>query len=122
MAKLQWDPSAKKAILRQGMVENLKDLLFSYNCPDDWAQYIRLLQHLNSKLRQNEAEMRKETTNTPSRATPSSSSSAASSSTTHITSNLTYLGLASMDLSAATKQAEQKRIYQERQSGGLCTY
>ena len=27
-----------------------------------------------------------------------------------------------MDLSAALKEAERERIYQERQSGGLCTY
>ena len=27
-----------------------------------------------------------------------------------------------MDLSAAQKQAERERIYQERQCGGLCTY
>ena len=27
-----------------------------------------------------------------------------------------------MDLSAAQKQAEGERIYQERRSGGLCTY
>ena len=27
-----------------------------------------------------------------------------------------------MDLSAAQKQAERERIYQERRSGGLCTY
>ena len=35
MMELQWDPSAKKAALRQGMAGNLKDLLFSYDCPDD---------------------------------------------------------------------------------------
>ena len=43
MAKLKWDPSAKKAALRQGMAGNLKDLLLSYDCPDDWPSYIRLL-------------------------------------------------------------------------------
>ena len=35
MAELQWDPSAKKAALCQGMAGNLKDLLLSYDCPDD---------------------------------------------------------------------------------------
>ena len=94
MAELQVDPSAKKATLRQGMAGNLKDLILSYECPDDWVSYIRLLQRLNSKLRLREAEKKKETTNTPSKATPSMSSPATSSSTTHITSNLTYLGLA----------------------------
>ena len=34
MAELKWDPSAKKAALRQGMAGNLKDLLLSYDCPD----------------------------------------------------------------------------------------
>ena len=121
MAELKWDPSAKMAPLRQGMAGNLKDLLLSYDCPDDWPSYIRLLQRLNSKLRQSEAEKKKETTNTPSRATLSSSS-ATSSSTPHIISNPSYLGPAPMDLSAAQKQAERERIYQERCSRGLCTY
>ena len=40
MAELKWDPSAKKAALRQGMAGNLTDLLLSYDCPDDWTQYI----------------------------------------------------------------------------------
>ena len=35
MAELRWDLSAKKAALRQGMAGNLKDLLLSYDCPDD---------------------------------------------------------------------------------------
>ena len=35
MAELEWDPSAKKAALRQGMAGNLKDLLLAYDCPDD---------------------------------------------------------------------------------------
>ena len=68
MAELKWDPSAKKAALRQGMAWNLKDLLLSYDCPDDWPSYVWLLQPLDSKLRQCEAEKRKETTNMPSRA------------------------------------------------------
>ena len=123
MAKLKWDPSAKKNALRQGMAGNLTDLLLSYNCPDDWPWYIRLLQRLDSKLRQREAEKKKETTNKPSRATPSSSPSMATPSpTAHVTSNPAYLGPAPMDLSAAEKQAERERIYQERRSGGLCTY
>ena len=87
------------------MAGNLKDLLLSYYCPDDWPSYIRLLQRVDSKLRQREAEKKKETTNMPSRTTPSSSS-ATSSPTTHITSNPTYLSPALMDLSAAQKPAE----------------
>ena len=114
MAELKCDPSAKKAALRQGMAEDLKDLLLSYHCPKDWASYIRRLQRLDSKLRQHEAEKKKETTNTPSKAAPSSSSPAVPSSTTHITSNLTYLGLASMDLPAGQKRTERQRIYRER--------
>ena len=102
MAELKWDPSDKKAALRQGMAGNPKYLLLSWDSPDDWPSYIRLLQLLDSKLRQREAEKMKETTNTPSRATPSSSS-ATSSSNPHITTNPTYLGPASMDLSAAQK-------------------
>ena len=121
LAELRWDPSAKKAALCQGMVENLKHLLLTYDCPTDWASYIRLLQRLNFKLQQCKAETRKETTNTPSKYPPSSSSPAIPSSTSHITSNLTYFGPALMDLSAVQKQAEQKRIYHQRQSGGLCT-
>ena len=35
MAELKWDPSAKKAALRQGMAGNFKDLLLSYDCLDD---------------------------------------------------------------------------------------
>ena len=35
MAELKWDPSAKKAALRQGMAGNLMNLLLSYDCPDD---------------------------------------------------------------------------------------
>ena len=105
------------------MAGNLKDLLLSYDCPDDWPLYIQLLQRLDSKLRQREAEKKKETTNTPSRATQSSSSSMATPSpTVHVTSNPAHLGPASMDLSAAQKQAERECIYQERRSGGLCTY
>ena len=50
------------------------------------------------------------------------SSSATPSSTPHITSNPTYLSAAPIDISAAQKQAERERIYQERRSGGLCTY
>ena len=123
MAELKWDPSAKKAALHQGMAENRKDLLLSYDCPDDGPSYIQLLQRLVYTLRQCEAEKRKETTNTPSRATPSSSSSLATPSlTAHVTSNPAYLGPAPIDLSAAQKQAERERIYQERRSGGLCTY
>ena len=37
MAELQWDPSPKKAALRQGMAGSLKDLLLSYDYTDDWA-------------------------------------------------------------------------------------
>ena len=88
------------AALRQGMAGNLKDLLLSFDCPDDWPSYIWLLQSPDFKLRQRKAEKKKETTNMPSRAIPSSSS-ATLSSTTHITSNPTYLGPAPMDLSAA---------------------
>ena len=113
MAELKWDPSAKKAALRQGMAGNPNDLLLSYNCPDDLSSYIWLPQHIDSKLQQCEAEKKKETTNMPSRATPSSSS-AMPSPTPHITSNLTYVGPALMDLSAAQKQAERECIYQER--------
>ena len=102
------------------MTGNLKDLLLSYYCPDDWNQYIQLLQRLNSKLRHRDAEKKKETTHTPNRNTPAAPSlSTTPSSTTHITSNLTYHGPAPMDLSAAQKQAEQECIYQERRSGGL---
>ena len=32
------------------MAGNLKDLLLSYDCPDHWVQYIRLLQRLDFKL------------------------------------------------------------------------
>ena len=35
IAELKWVPSAKKAALRQEMAGNLKDLLLSYDCPDD---------------------------------------------------------------------------------------
>ena len=117
MAELKWDPSAKKAAIRQGMTGNLKDLLRSYDCPEDWASYIRLLQHLDSKLWQHEAEKKKESTNTPSKAAPLSSSPAVPSLTTHITSNPTYLGPAPMDLlqprnrpngSASTRNSEAK--------------
>ena len=121
LAELQWDPSAKKAALRQGIVENLKDLLLLYDCPDDWSPYIRLLQRFDSKLQQREAEQNKETTNMSSKTTLSTSS-AAPSSTTHITSNPAYLGPAPMGLSAAQKQAEREHYYQDRRSGGLCTY
>ena len=121
MAELKWDPSAQMAALRQGMAGNRKDLLLSYNCADDWPSYIQLLQRLDSKLRQHEAEKKKETTNTLRRATPSASL-ATPSPTPHITSNPTYLGLALMDLLAAQKETEQERIYQERRSGGLYTY
>ena len=106
MAELQWDSSAKKAALRRGMAGNLTDLLLSYDCPDDWPSYIHRLQRLDSKLRQREADKKKEITNTSSRTT--TSSSATPSSTPHITSNPAYLGPAPMDLSAAQKQAEQK--------------
>ena len=123
MAKLKWDPSAKKAALRQGMGGNLKDLLLSYDCPDEWPSNIRLLQRRNSKFRQCQVEKKKETTNTPSRATPSLSSSLATPSpTTHVTSNPAYLGPAPIDPLAAQKQAERERINLERWSGGLCTY
>ena len=121
MAELLWDSLAKKAALRQGMAGNLKEFLLSYDCPDDWASYIRLLQRLDFKLWQCEAEKRKETTNTPNKPPPSSSSTATPSSTTHITSNLTYLGPAPLHLSAAQEQAERERIYRERQSGSLFT-
>ena len=66
-------------------------------------------------------EKKKEITNMPSQATLSSSS-ATLSSTLHITSKPSYLGPAPMDLSAAQNQTERDRIYQERQSGGLCPY
>ena len=122
MAELQWNPSATKAALLQRMAGNLKEILLSYDCPNDWSVYIRLLPRLDSKLCQREVEMKKKTTDTSRRAIPSSSSPAAPSSTTHITSNPTYLDSAPMDLSAAQKQAEPERIYQERQRGGLCTY
>ena len=102
------------------MAGNLKDLLLSYDCPDDWPSYIRLLQCLNSKLRQCETEKRKSTTNTPSRATLSSL--ATQSTTAHVTSNPAYLGPAPMNFSAAQKQAARERIDQERRSRGLCTY
>ena len=36
LAEFKWDPSAKMAALRQGMAGNLKDLLLSYDCLDDW--------------------------------------------------------------------------------------
>ena len=99
MVELKWDPSVKNAAMCQGMVHNLKELLLSYDCPDDWAQSIGLLQHLDSKLRQRDAEKKKETTNTPSKTTPAASSSSTTpSSTTHITSNATYLGPTPMDL------------------------
>ena len=111
MAELKWEPSAKKAALRQGMAGNPRDRLLSYTRPDDWPSYIRLLQRLDSKLRQREVEKKKETTNTPSRATLSSSS-ATSSSTHHITSNPAYLRPAPMDFSAAERQAERERFYQ----------
>ena len=111
---------AKKAALCQGMAGNLKDLLLSYDWHHNWPSYIRLLQCLDSKLRQREPEKKKETTNTPSTATPSSS--ATPSPTAHVTSNPAYLGPAPMDLSAAHKQAEQECIYLERRSGGLCSY
>ena len=64
--------------------------------------------------------MKNEPTNTPSRATQSSL--ATPSPTAHVTSNPAYHGPAPMDLSAAQKQAERERIYQERRCGGLCTY
>ena len=108
MAEVKWDPSSKKATFRQGMAGNLEDLLLSYDSPDDWPSYIRLLQRLDSKLRQRKAEKKKETTNTPSRTTPSSL--ATPSPTGHVTSNPAYYGPASMDLSAAQKQAERERI------------
>ena len=95
------------------MAGSPKDLLLSYDCPDDWAQYIRLIQRLDSKLHQREAEKKKETTNTPSRANASASSTT-SAPTPHIPNNLAYLGPAPMDLSAAQKQAEREHIYQER--------
>ena len=50
MAELQWDPSTKKAALHQGMAGKLKDLLLSYDCPNDWPSYIQLLQRRDSKL------------------------------------------------------------------------
>ena len=50
MAKLKWDPAAKMAVHRQKMARNLKDLLFSYDCHDNWPSYIQLLQRLDSKL------------------------------------------------------------------------
>ena len=102
------------------MAGNLKDLLLSYDCADNWPSYIWLVQRLDSKLRQREAEKKKETTNTPIRATPSSL--ATPSPTAHVTSNLANHGLAPMDLSAAQKQAEWECIYQRCGSGGLCTY
>ena len=105
------------------MAGNLKDLLLSYDCADNWPSYIWLVQRLDSKLRQREAEKKKETTNTLSRATPSSSSSLATpSSTAHVTSDPAYLNPVPIDLSAAQKQAEQECIYQECRSGDLCTY
>ena len=92
------------------MTGNLKDLLLSYDCPDDWAQYIPLLQYLDSKLHQRHAETKKEATNTLSRATLSALSTT-SAPTPHIASNPAYLGPPPMELSAAQKQAEQERIY-----------
>ena len=94
MAELKWNPSAKKAALRQGRAGNLKDVLLSYDCPDDWLLYMRLLQRLASKVWQREAETKKEPTNTPSRATQSSL--ATPSPTAHVTSNLAYHGPAPM--------------------------
>ena len=120
MAELKLDRSAKKAALCQGMPGNLMDFLLSYNCPDDWPLYIRLLQCLDSKLRQRKAEKKKKPTNMPSRATQSLL--ATPSPTTHVTSNPAYHGPAPMDLSAVQKLAERERIYRERGSGFLCTY
>ena len=53
------------------MAGNLKDLLLSYDYPDDCPSYIWLLQHLDSKLRHREAEKKKEPTNMLSSATQS---------------------------------------------------
>lgn len=116
MAELQWDDSAKKAALRQGMAEPLKDLLLCWEAPDNWHDYVQLLQRLDSKIRQRDAEKKKPSSATPTpRATPSTV-------TPHITQNPKYLGPAPMDLSAQEKQAERDRIYQERRAAGVCTY
>lgn len=121
MGELQWDNSAKRAALYKGLSEELKDLLVNYDLPDNWTAYHQLLLRLDCKLAQRAAEKRPKGSSAPAiKTTPARAPVIPVSERT--TANPNYHGPAPMDLSAAAKEAERQRRYNERRSAGLCTF
>lgn len=122
MAELQWDTPAKRVALLHGISEELKDLLLSYDEPEDYNALTRLLQRLDSKIRARAAE-KKHRTPVPPRTTTTTSPPQATivPVSERRTDNPNYGGPAPMDLSAQRRTAEQQARYEQRRSEGACT-
>lgn len=124
MTQLKYDDEAKKSYIEDGICEELTVLLESYDVPDDWNEYIQLLQKLDSRIRARAPHRRKARPtagpDTP-RPTARVAAGAPAASTVHPTANPNYHGPAPMDLSASRKSPEQQRRYNERMAAGSCT-
>ena len=105
-ANLRWTIEAQRALLLQGISEELQDLLLCYDAPDGFNDLVALLQRLDVKLCARDA-LRKAKTAKPTTTRPSTTTSSAPSYATaperrteRRTDNPAYLGPAPMDLAA----------------------
>jgi hypothetical protein len=121
MAELQWDTPAKRVALLHGISEELKDLLLSYDEPENYNALTRLLQRLDSKLRTRAAEKNNRLLTPPRTAATSTPKSTIIPVSERRTDNPSYGGPAPMDLSAQQRTAEQQARYEQRRSEGACT-
>ena len=121
MAELQWDTPAKRVALLHGISEELKDLLLSYDEPENYNALTRLLQRLDSKLRTRAAEKKNRFPTPPRTAATSSPKGTVVPVSERRTDNPNYGGPAPMDLSAQHRTAEQQARYDQRRSEGACT-
>jgi hypothetical protein len=122
VAELDWNESAKKAQLRRGLSNELKDALILMDEPEDIDAFVILLQKLDSRIRARRAERPH---NPSATAIPSKTLKPAVATTTlapHPTStNSGHYGPAPMDLSAGRRRlTEAEKLHRLR--SGLCLY
>jgi hypothetical protein len=120
MAILDYDSKAKKAALKRGLSKELQaSLIYQTDEPEEFDKFMELCMKLDYRIRAHANLSRRPNNSHPTatKATPS-----APRTTSHPTgTDSGNYGPAPMDLSAAKKRQNQRRL-DERMAKGLCLY
>jgi hypothetical protein len=123
MAILNYPPNIKKQCLRDTLSSEMKDGLVWIREPEDYDEWITLLQEIDQKLRSrnNSKKGKSGPPPAPNRATVSSGNAGYSKNPKDSWSNKEFTGAAPMDLSAQRRSQLRQETYDKRMQARVCT-